>query len=85
MFARFCDLFAINKFSANPFIGDSRYSLTTGEQRQSQRFEVALPSDYFTSNQIFHIFRKSFPRTVVLVSTTVLFNFFQVGSNYSVH
>ena len=51
------------------------------EQRQSQRFQVALPSDFSTSNQIIHIFRKSSPRTVVLVSPTVLSNFYKVGSN----
>ena len=60
---------------------DFQYNLTTGEQRQSQRFQVALPSDFFTSNQIYRIFRKSFPRSVVLVSPTVHFNFFKVGSN----
>ena len=42
---------------------------------------MALPSDFSTSNQIIHIFRKSSPRTVVLVSPTVLSNFFKVGSN----
>ena len=82
-FARYWHFFDINKFGANPFIG--RVILNTiliiGEQRQSQRFQVALPSDFFTCNQIYRIFRTSFPRTVVLVSPTVHFNFFKVGSN----
>ena len=40
---------------------DSPYNLITGEQRQSQRFQVALPSDFFYLQSNFSYLQEIFP------------------------